>query len=86
MAILQRTNPQGLPPGRFSTTPRSRADLGIRVEPCPDPDTSEERLYLGIELGVHPDDPLAFAEWRVRAKMNEIPRHVLRLLNTVEAP
>lgn len=62
--------------------------LGWMAQLCPNPDTCEERLCLEVDLGrrVHPVDPPAFAQWRVHARINEIPRHVLVTAGAVESP
>ena len=53
--------------------------LGWEAEPCPDPRSCE--LYLCVVDDTrrhwHPVDPLAFAKWRVRSRLEAIPPHVI---------
>ncbi len=55
--------------------------VGWRAEPCPDPDSCDDDLCVAVEVPsprhLHPIDPLAFARWRVRARLDQIPPHVL---------
>ncbi len=57
---------------------RSRG-LGWKAERCLDPRTCEMYLCVADDEGGHwhPEDPLAFAKWRVRADLDAIPAHVM---------
>lgn len=57
---------------------RGRA-LGWKAERCTNPDSCELHLCVADGRGAywHPDDPLAFAKWRIRADLDAIPAHVL---------
>ncbi len=53
--------------------------VGWKAAACPDPGSCEDGLCAqdwGGKRG-HPADPLAFAKWRVRARLADIPSHVL---------
>lgn len=53
--------------------------IGWKAEACRDPRACEEGLCVRDRNGNawHPADPLAFAKWRVRARLADIPAHVL---------
>ncbi len=53
--------------------------VGWKAEACRDPRGCEEGLCVQDAGGHHwhPADPLAFAKWRVRARLADIPAHVL---------
>jgi len=53
--------------------------LGWRAERCVDPEICEIHLCIADDQGGfwHPDDPLAFAKWRIRADLDAIPAHVM---------
>ncbi|HYB69304.1 MAG TPA: hypothetical protein VEH80_01465 [Candidatus Bathyarchaeia archaeon] len=53
--------------------------LGWKAERCLMPQSCELNLCIADDDGTfwHPADPLAFAKWRVRAALDEIPPHVL---------
>ena len=53
--------------------------VGWEAEACRDPRGCEEGLCVQDAGGHHwhPADPLAFAKWRVRARLADIPAHVL---------
>ncbi|MGH7397156.1 MAG: hypothetical protein ACRELW_06435 [Candidatus Rokuibacteriota bacterium] len=53
--------------------------LGWRAEPCAEPRSCELHLCIVDDQGGywHPEDPLAFARWRIRADLDAIPAHVL---------
>jgi hypothetical protein len=46
---------------------------------CAIPESCELHLCVADDLGGfwHPDDPLAFAKWRIRADLDAIPAHVM---------
>jgi hypothetical protein len=52
---------------------------GWRAERCTIPDSCELHLCVADDRGGfwHPDDPLAFAKWRIRADLDAIPAHVM---------
>ncbi len=52
--------------------------LGWRAERCTSPERCELHLCIADDRGGfwHPDDPLAFAQWRIRADLGSIPAHV----------
>lgn len=52
--------------------------LGWKAERCTDPESCELHLCVADGRGGfwHPDDPLAFARWRIRADLDSIPAHV----------
>src|SRR5882724_8493457 len=49
-----------------------------RAERCTSPERCELHLCIADGRGGfwHPDDPLAFARWRIRADLGSIPAHV----------
>jgi len=53
--------------------------LGWKAERCVDPGTCDLHLCVADDEGGywHPEDPLAFAKWRVRADLDAIPTHVM---------
>jgi hypothetical protein len=53
--------------------------LGWKAERCVDPGLCELYLCVPDDEGSywHPEDPLAFAKWRVRADLDAIPAHVM---------
>lgn len=53
--------------------------LGWRAEPCPEPRSCELHLCIADDQGGfwHPEDPVAFARWRIRADLDAIPAHVM---------
>jgi hypothetical protein len=53
--------------------------LGWKAERCVNPESCETHLCVADEQGVfwHPADPLAFAQWRIRADLDRIPAHVM---------
>ena len=53
--------------------------LGWKAERCVDPGLCELYLCVADDEGGywHPEDPLAFAKWRVRADLDAIPAHVM---------
>jgi hypothetical protein len=57
---------------------RSRG-LGWKAERCTDPESCELHLCVADDQGAfwHPADPMAFAQWRVRADLGAIPAHVM---------
>jgi hypothetical protein len=68
-------------PGRVtlqSADMRGRG-LGWKAERCLTPESCELDLCVADDVGSfwHPADPLAFAKWRVRADVDQIPAHVL---------
>jgi len=52
--------------------------LGWKAERCTSPESCELHLCVADGRGGfwHPDDPLAFAQWRIRADLGSIPAHV----------
>lgn len=56
-----------------------RKGVGWKAEVCPDTGRCDEGLCVQDEGGNywHPADPLAFAKWRVRVRIADIPPHVL---------
>jgi hypothetical protein len=56
-----------------------RKGVGWKSEACPDSGRCDEGLCVRDEGRNywHPADPLAFAKWRVRAIVADIPPHVL---------
>ncbi|HEY7041764.1 MAG TPA: hypothetical protein VID28_23040 [Methylomirabilota bacterium] len=52
---------------------------GWRAERCTVPESCELHLCVADNRGGfwHPDDPLAFAKWRIRADLDAIPAHVM---------
>jgi hypothetical protein len=53
--------------------------VGWKSEVCPHSGMCDEGLCAQDDGGTywHPADPLAFAKWRVRARVDDIPPHVL---------
>jgi len=53
--------------------------VGWKADACPDPGICEDGLCAQDWRGElwHPEDPLAFAKWRVRARLADIPSSVL---------
>ncbi len=52
--------------------------IAWKAEPCPVPISCEGRSVRSSQGSrLHPVDPLASANWRLRAKIGEIPPHVL---------
>jgi len=52
---------------------------GWRAERCATPESCELHLCIADGDGGfwHPDDPLAFAKWRIRADLDAVPAHVM---------
>jgi len=50
-----------------------------QAERCLTPERCEGHLCIADDQGGfwHPDDPLAFARWRIRADLDAIPAHVM---------
>jgi len=57
---------------------RSRG-IGWKAEACRDPRSCDDGLCVEdwAKRAWHPAEPLAFAKWRVRASLDDIPPHVL---------
>jgi len=53
--------------------------LGWKAEPCPDPRICDLDLCVADDRGRqwHPVEPLAFAKWRVRARVDAMPAEVI---------
>jgi hypothetical protein len=53
--------------------------IGWKAEACRDPRSCDDGLCVEdwAKRAWHPEDPLAFAKWRVRASLDDIPSHVL---------
>ena len=53
--------------------------IGWKADRCADPETCDVHLCVVDDEGGywHPADPLAFAKWRVRAKLDAMPGHVV---------
>jgi len=53
--------------------------IGWRAERCANPETCETHLCVADDRGGfwHPEDPLAFAKWRIRADLAAVPAHVM---------
>jgi hypothetical protein len=53
--------------------------VGWKAETCRDPRSCDDGLCVEdwAQRFWHPEDPLAFSKWRVRARLDEIPSHVL---------
>lgn len=66
------------PPRLQNAAMRGRG-FGWKAERCPDAATCELYLCTPDDNGRHwhPDDPLAFAKWRVRGDLDAMPGHVL---------
>jgi hypothetical protein len=52
---------------------------GWKAERCTIPESCELHLCIADDRGGfwHPDDPMAFAKWRIRADLDAIPTHVM---------
>jgi len=52
---------------------------GWKAERCTAPESCDLHLCVADGRGAfwHPEDPLAFAKWRIRADLDTIPAHVL---------
>jgi hypothetical protein len=52
---------------------------GWKAERCATPESCELHLCIADGDGGfwHPDDPLAFAKWRIRADLDAVPAHVM---------
>lgn len=53
--------------------------LGWKAVRCAIPESCELHLCVADDRGGfwHPDDPVAFAKWRIRADLDAIPAHVM---------
>src|SRR5262249_62297498 len=53
--------------------------IGWRAQACLGPRSCDDGLCVQdwANRSWHPEDPLAFAKWRVRASLDGIPAHVL---------